>query len=174
IEVAVAAGVLVAGIVPETAFGYGLWNYGYRSRSVCCNTVTNVSSGYVTPVSRAITAWNRAGTPCTFTGGSAPYANILYTRSYADAWRGLYGVKTMSNSDPYHRCTSFFILINRRICDAQSTNYKQSVVAHEIGHSYGLADITVGSALMNTNRNRNFIYTPQLDDKNGVAASWAR
>ena len=47
-------------------------------------------------------------------------------------------------------------------------NVYQSVAAHQLGHPYGLGDLSSGNSLMSHARNRNTIYKPQTDDINGI------
>lgn len=106
------------------------------------------------------------------TGGSAPYENIVYTGEYQDTWVGRIGVEIPSNpSDPNHQAQSFDIYINQRLCDSEGTNYKQSVMSHEIGHAFGL-DHSTATAIMNHSRDRNTVYIMQSDDISGLNASW--
>lgn len=51
-----------------------------------------------------------------------------------------------------------------------STTIARSTACHELGHVVGLDDLQSGTALMNQNRNRSVIYTPQTDDINGKIA----
>lgn len=51
-----------------------------------------------------------------------------------------------------------------------TNNVAQSVAVHEIGHALGLSDLSSGASVMNHNRNRAVIITPQTDDLNGIRA----
>ena len=55
---------------------------------------------------------------------------------------------------------------------ANKAKIARSVACHELGHLLGLNDLTSGTAVMNTNRNRLTLYTPQTDDINGVSAGY--
>lgn len=158
----------------QGAYAYVLTTDGYYRKSIGINTSANVASTYGTVVSRAISSWNNSGVGVSITGGSAPYANILYTQYLADTWYGAYMPQRLSNAYYPHTCTQFKVVVNTRTCANLGTNGKQSVVCHELGHAFGLGHEIIKTAVMNPGRLRETVYTPQLDDKNGVVASWRR
>ena len=49
-----------------------------------------------------------------------------------------------------------------------SVNYRRSVASHELGHHIGIRHSTVSPSVMNQQRNRDSIYTAQVDDECGV------
>lgn len=57
--------------------------------------------------------------------------------------------------------------LNWYYLQGQSVNYRRGTAGHEWGHCFGL-DETTGQVLMNPNRDRNTIYTPQSDDIDGI------
>jgi hypothetical protein len=157
----------------QTALAYTLMNDGYYRKSYGINTSTYASS-YATPINGAISSWNSAGVGVSVTGGSAPYANIMYAQSVADSYYGAY-IPQVRNAAYYpHQTTQFKVIINTRTCSSLSATAKRSVVCHELGHSWGLNHEPIKTAIMNSGRLRDVIYTPQLDDRNGVVASWNR
>ena len=86
---------------------------------------------------------------------------------------GAYGV-AYTTTDIGGYITQFTALINNARPEIITTNVARSVANHEIGHLAGLADVAGGGAVMNVNRVRSVIYTPQTDDINGVRASYNR
>lgn len=96
----------------------------------------------------------------------------MYTEFYAETWFGFYGPQQYNTSN-FHKTTKFRIILNRTKLEFESPNFRQSVAAHEFGHSFGLGHTWL-PALMNLNRDRNVIYTPQSDDIDGATQSWLR
>lgn len=45
-----------------------------------------------------------------------------------------------------------------------NTNVARSTATHELGHAFGLDDLSSGTSMMNSNRNRSSLYTPQSID----------
>lgn len=63
---------------------------------------------------------------------------------------------------------SYNASINISNPNIKGTNVAKSTAVHEIGHSLGLNDVTSGTSIMNGNRNRKTIHTPQSIDKTRV------
>lgn len=59
--------------------------------------------------------------------------------------------------------------VNQFSVTGRTWNFQKSVATHEIGHGLGL-DHSTAVAVMNQNRDRETIYTPQTDDVNGTNA----
>lgn len=149
-------------------------NYSYSTRTSYAGT-TNIDIdisalpsphyGYFT---KAMNDWN-SGT-VHFAENSAS-KNKAYTDRYDDGWYGLYTSYTQNQS--FKR---FEIRINQRTIDTlyQSQNdkpyYYQGTMAHELGHSLGLADNpqTNAESLMKYDRDRATITGPQLFDRDAV------
>ncbi|MBS3970768.1 MAG: matrixin family metalloprotease [Clostridia bacterium] len=163
-------------VISSPAFAYKLFTKGFFGQDVPINTV-EVHSTYLTPVNNAINNWNFhhsiGAIPRKIIVGGA-FKNRFITDYFATDWPGLYGIVKQDQAYYPHTTTEFVILLNRTHLDSQSATVRQSVAAHEFGHSFGLDDITSGIAIMNINRNRSSIYTAQQDDINGVKASWNR
>lgn len=118
-------------------------------------------------IAAAVANWNVTNTPVWITHSSSSI-NKMYADNYADGWYGLY----IPSKNASGRVTSFMIKLNARTIGADASNWDhfiESTTVHEIGHSLKL-DHTSGTAIMNPNRNRNNMYTPQTDDINGVNA----
>ncbi len=60
--------------------------------------------------------------------------------------------------------TSYLARVNIGNSKVYSTNVARSTATHELGHSWGLDDLTSGTSIMNGNRNRGSLYTPQSID----------
>ena len=79
----------------------------------------------------------------------------------------MYGVTAVSYSN--NIVTSFTAKINAGNSNIPGTNVARSTANHEFGHVLGLNDVTSGTAVMNTSRDRTSIYIPKQDDKDGVS-----
>ena len=67
---------------------------------------------------------------------------------------------------------TFNVYLNVGNPNISGNNVARSTANHELGHLLGLDDISYGTAIMNSNRNRSSIYLPQTDDVNGVIAAY--
>lgn len=153
------------------ASDYALHIWGYHSTSVDIN-LYNLSSIYSTPFNDAKNSWNNAAIPCSVY--SSPYSsNYLYDIAYDSTYIAQYLVYEYSYADPGHITTRFNIVLNNNYVMTMQTREKQSVIAHEIGHAFGLYDYdAVSTVLMSHARNRYSLYTPKSGDIAGVNASW--
>lgn len=158
----------------QVASAYSLMSDGYYRKSLGINTTSFTSSTYDTAINRAVSSWNNAGVGVSIAGGSAPYANAMFTQALGDGAYGLYVPLRVSSAYYPHRTTQFSIIINSSRGARLGTNGKQSIVGHELGHAWGLDEDQSNLALMNGLRNREVIYAPQHDDRYGVVASWRR
>jgi hypothetical protein len=120
--------------------------------------------------SNAISDWNSSQSHIKYYTTTSSSKNIL--NSY-----------TLMNDNEYGYCTVYYDSITKYISyfeayvnagnrNISKSNVARSAAAHELGHSYGLGDLTTGVAIMNGNRDRTRIYTPQTDDINGVNAHY--
>lgn len=163
-------------ILTQTAFAYTLMPDGYYTQNVVTNNVTYVSPTlpviYKNSIADAASAWNNSSSKrkISFNTGS----NYIKAISYSDTFYGQY-VPLESNTNSTNRTTKFEIHINTRILDNSPPGYIQSVVCHEMGHSFGLnecnqvfPDTVTFPKIMDQNRDRSMIRTPQSDDVSGV------
>ena len=60
--------------------------------------------------------------------------------------------------------TYYLAIINIDNRDVYTSNIAKSTATHELEHSWGLDDLYLGTTIMNGNRNRSSIYTPQSVD----------
>lgn len=159
---------LVVGFA-SIASAYSLWTYGYADPDIDYES-SGVGSIYLDAMSDAKYEWNHVNVPCSVSSSDASY-NYLYTFT-SGAYYGLYESLAQSNDDPQHRTTWFRIGMNSILFPNMSETERQSVCVHELGHAMGLYDLSSGTAIMSTNRDRSTIYSPRLDDIYGVNASW--
>jgi hypothetical protein len=165
------------GIILTLLFGltlnvsaYVLQNIGYADSDIDYKSNSNVGSIYLTAMSSAKNHWNNAGCDGTVSSSTVS-ANYIENFAGSTTVYGRYTALELNNQTT-HRATWFKIGLNSDLFPNMTTNAQISVCVHELGHAMSLYDLTSGTAIMNTNRNRNLMYTPQTDDINGVNASW--
>lgn len=158
---------MVVGFTSITS-AYTLWNYGYADPDIDYKP-SGVASIYLTAMSNGKNAWNNSSVDCTVSSNSGSYN---YLGTITGSAYGVYEVLAYSNGDPQHKTTWFRIGMSSEKFPLMSTNSRQSVCVHELGHAMGLDDQSDGTRIMNVNRDRSTIYAPKSDDKNGVNANW--
>ena len=138
--------------------------YGYPTSIIA---IKNACSDTYTPTFNAsLAAWNNA-TPIVELTESSESLNFITDGAYADSWVGCYTYSYNKKAGT----TLFNIRLNTSILDSKSSNYRQSVLVHELGHALSLADNPPTSlSIMRYDRDRELIYVPQTDDINGVNA----
>ena len=83
----------------------------------------------------------------------------------------LYGEAEITYNLTTRYITQCVMKLNTYSLGGKSANFRQSVACHEQGHGFGLGDEnSISPAVMNQNRNREVIYTPQSDDLLGIYA----
>lgn len=108
---------------------------------------------------------------------SAVSINLFYTTAAKSTFNSYH----VSSSSEYGYTTTYFntstgivnyyeAYVNGSNSNITKNNVARSVAVHELGHPMGLADLQSGTAVMNQQRNRENIYIPQTDDKNGISA----
>ncbi len=132
-----------------------------RTFTIQCTGTLATGTTWFPLIQESANAWNStsAGTNISIT--TAPSSYVCEVGVYADTWFGVTGFP--SNSSTINSAT---ILINARTCDTDN-NSRKSTITHEIGHLLGLADnppISANKSLMNYDRNKKTVYTPQAYD----------
>lgn len=149
-------------ICTPITYSYLSTNHGYPIPRIA---IRNACSDAYTPTFNAsLAAWNNA-TPVVNLTESSESPNFVKDSAYADSWVGCYSY----SYNPKDGTTLFNIRLNTSILDTKSSNYRQSVLVHELGHALSLADNPPTSpSIMRYDRNRELIYVPQADDIHGV------
>ncbi len=174
-KLAITASVLIlasaGGLAAKAAI---LFQSGYISPSFSVKNYY-LNDVWNSALAQAIPSWN--GTPTkAFISLSSNSSNEVYGGNYDASWYGMY---YKLEDDGYGSAKKFSIAVNgNAIVVAQSrgedtTNYLRSTLAHELGHALHLGDLTnTSEELMNQNRDRSKIYTPQSGDVQGVNSYW--
>ncbi|MDE7218292.1 MAG: matrixin family metalloprotease [Oscillospiraceae bacterium] len=116
----------------------------------------------------AISDWASASS-CDFYSSSN---SVNELNSFYESSSSLYGRTKLTydiTTDAIY-IASFEAKINAGNSSISRSNVARSTANHEFGHLLGINDLSSGTAIMNTNRERSTIYIPQTDDINGVAA----
>lgn len=116
----------------------------------------------------AISSWNSSQSKLSYFYYSTS-SNVLNTEYVNDDLH--YGYCYISYELLSGRIYYFEADINALNSHISETNVAQSAACHELGHSLGL-DHSTYTSIMNTERTRSVIYTPQIDDINGINAGY--
>lgn len=136
-------------------------------------TVTLRPYSFDSPIHEAINAsiiaWNFSGAGVQIQRSDSNSQNEIIAKSFSDTWYGMATQWKKTWFTPYR----YRIDINTRTISRDATSYGsfiQSVVVHEFGHIFWLADNPPGTnpSIMRHNRNRNTMVTPQVLDVTNV------
>ncbi len=125
------------------------------------------SGAYATAFNSARSDWNYTPTPVWFT-----YTSYWLDQHYFAALplgvNGPLGSTSDTCSWPGNQRIATASELNTSRLDSKSTNYKQSVASHELGHFIGIRHSYINPSVMNESRNRESIYEAMYDDECGV------
>ncbi len=160
---------LVTLITPGIGFAYIYFSAGFVSPNF---DIENRST-YSDVVTASKNAWNATPTPTVITEVPGSGHNWIDDDSYTDSWYGMYQAESLQYIIT-GRATKFHIKTNRRLLVDKSSNFRQSVIVHELGHALCLQDNPSATeehkndSIMNENRVRDTLIKPTQDDINGV------
>lgn len=145
----------------STVFAFSTGSYRVDAKSASYKWGSDITSTYKTAWENATNDWHNADNAAFYYSSSS--SNIVNARSISgdSAYGTIYYQTTTGN-----KLRKFKVELNTLKCT--NGTIARSTSGHEIGHALGLGDLTSGTAIMNGNRNRSSIYTPQTDDINGV------
>jgi len=144
----------------ERIYSLDLCSFMYRTSSLNSNARTAFSN--------AVADWNSAVSFLNFRVVTNSSNEVYSVYIVGDASRGETLFMNALTLTPL-KYQNFDCYINTAY--SYGTNNYRSTANHEFGHVLGLGH-TTGTAIMNGNRNRETVYTPKTDDKNGVIAIW--
>ena len=108
---------------------------------------------------------------------SSTGSNAITAVSFGTGYSNTTGSYTLlsSNGNSWRKATQFLIKINTDIVNSsKSTNYRTSVIAHEICHALSLCDLTssiyASTSIMCYYRNRDTLYLPTSNDYSHIAS----
>lgn len=171
VSVLVVSGLVVG--MSVNVFGYTFTKVGFYNKY--CEVKNELPSGYSGELATAIRAWNATDSPQKhYTNNNS--GNRVYTTYSKLSYPARYETRCEDPEYPKHQCTNFAIKVNTRIypnCTGTTAIKVRSSISHELGHAIGLYHSTK-TAVMNVDRDRSKIYSPQKDDIDGSIASWKR
>lgn len=151
-----------------SVFAYSLISYGYVSKSIPIESRTSYSSEF----NAARWAWNNSVSGVSIYTVAGSGHSWITDDMTTETWNGQYEAVSRQYGF-WGRATKFHITINRSICVNHGSNFKQSVICHELGHALSLDDQPNSSdCIMGYARDRDSMITPQQDDINGVNAAY--
>lgn len=123
----------------------------------------------------AVSDWNSSQSKISFNLSDSNASSPFYVGTYYTEFQEIYGeCKCYGSFSSDYIFETVNVLLNTNNPGIQTkSKTRRSVAGHELGHALGLhEENSVANALMNQNRNRETIYTPQTDDINGVNARY--
>jgi hypothetical protein len=158
-------------IVPYTTHAYvlesyywknGVGNLTYKWGSNLQSPGSVIRNGF----NSAVSDWIATSTPVwlSYNSSSPNTLNSYYLLDSSE-----YGKCTVTYTGSY--INYFTAMVNSGNSNITLNNVARSAAGHELGHGLGLDHSTL-TAIMNSNRNRTSIYTPQSDDINGINARY--
>jgi len=153
-----------------TSFAFIYLSSGYESASI---QIENRTITYSDQFIASKNAWNATSTPAWITAVAGSGNNWIDDDVYTDTWNGEYVPVTLQYV-LFGRATKFHIRLNRSLLVNESSNFRRSVIVHELGHALCLNDNpsntinTKNNSIMNYMRDRDVLISPTQDDIDGV------
>ncbi|WP_099203628.1 matrixin family metalloprotease [Miniphocaeibacter massiliensis] len=151
-------------VISYTVKAYYIQNSGSYTSRIRVNAKIASNSKYETPYRNAQASWNSAYSKINWGNDNSSVSNVVVS-NYPDSWFGRYSPGPIITSNK--RVSIFNIYINDRTIPA-SYAFRQSVIAHEMGHALNLGHTNNAYTLMSHSRNRYIVYKPTSDEINGV------
>lgn len=128
---------------------------GYNKNTIAYDS-SKLDSNYTSALTSVKNSWNSKFYSGTFqlksdtSSANLVVSSALSTITYPNV-TGMYSIIT-KNSNTWRKCTKFTITVNTNVTKTGATsNYKQSVLAHEFGHALSLKDLdTAGTTTYKT------------------------
>lgn len=125
------------------------------------------TGAYATAFSDARSNWINTATPVYFQP-TTYWLDQHYWSALPLTGSGPLGHTDFGCTWPGNQRSWTLVELNTDRLDSESSTVKRSVASHELGHHIGIRHSSVSQAVMNQDRNRESIYSPQTDDICGV------
>lgn len=145
-------------------------SYGWPSGITTVQPYSNsLNPTWTSLINNGLSKWNNSSAVVSISVSSSS-PNTIEAGNYSDTW---YGLNTPSFNPSTGLLSSYNIKINATTIYSDASNFSNfatSVIVHEFGHTFWLCDnpYTTFPSIMNQNRNRNSMISPQTFDINNV------
>lgn len=160
--------------IPSISYAASPYNtYGLQNgKASVAIRVSSYNPNWTTLINNSRVTWNNSANVNITQNDNSP--NWIEAGNYDKDW---YGLTTSSYNSSTGYISTFNIQINGKTINQKATNvsnFVMSVMSHEFGHLFWLCDnpVTSSTSIMDYNRNRNTMTSPQQFDISNVNAKY--